>query len=357
MAASMPLSYPPFDDSIRDNQGHEFSLTSLLPATFRTKDGHIIVPNSSIIECLEKELLVERLDKAKDWLWLSGRPVPPRALHHQVLLRRSIVVTEQPELHLVWTHYRIFIKPLPLFLLDKNFWKEHLCIPPSKSETQLASESSSADDLTRATELAKAARGLLYSYTALIAHPSDFEVARSHGLIPEGLKWPEWKSLAQQVVRNHSYANISPRYRYRELRLSRLNKIYRLRYGYLIRGFSRVESPSFYAEFFADNFGKMAAVLGYVVIVLTAMQVGLATEHLRASDAFQNASYGFTVFSITAPIGAAVALLLIFVCIFIANWSFTRKDGHRRRELMDRWDQGLHNRTDSDQEPIRENMV
>ncbi|KAK1996735.1 hypothetical protein LX36DRAFT_682201 [Colletotrichum falcatum] len=36
-----------------------------------------------------------------DWLWIVGRPMPPRALHQQHLLNREIAITKKIDLHLV----------------------------------------------------------------------------------------------------------------------------------------------------------------------------------------------------------------------------------------------------------------
>jgi hypothetical protein len=53
----------------------------------------------------------------------------------------------------------------------------------------------------------------------------------------------------------------------------------------------------------------------YITVVLTAMQVGLATTQLNTSAMFNRVSYGFTLFSILAPlitlaIGAIIMLIL-----------------------------------------------
>ena len=40
--------------------------------------------------------------------------------------------------------------------------------------------------------------------------------------------------------------------------------------------------------------------MGYILLVLTAMQVALSTDMLRESAAFQAASSGFTLFAILA---------------------------------------------------------
>lgn len=45
---------------------------------------------------------------------------------------REIIVTEGPRLHLVWIYDRVFIKPLPRYLLSYTFWSEHISNEKSK---------------------------------------------------------------------------------------------------------------------------------------------------------------------------------------------------------------------------------
>lgn len=123
-------------------------------------------------------------------------------------MSREIFITENPELHLVWSKNRIFLKPIPLYLLDPDFWAAHII---------------------HDRKLAGCARGFLYSYTALIMYQSDFRLAMEKGLLPLHLTWETWKKLSNEILKNHCYASINPRYWYGELRLSRLNKVYRLR--------------------------------------------------------------------------------------------------------------------------------
>jgi hypothetical protein len=42
------------------------------------------------------------------------------------LLSREIFVTEQIDIHLVWTTGRIFLKSIPRFLLEPRFWTDYL---------------------------------------------------------------------------------------------------------------------------------------------------------------------------------------------------------------------------------------
>jgi hypothetical protein len=49
------------------------------------------------------------------------------------------------------------------------------------------------------------------------------------------------------------------------------------------------------------------------------MQVGLATESLPGSQAFQDVSYGFAIFSIVLPLFGAVVILLLLLGFLVNN--------------------------------------
>ncbi|KAI8312152.1 hypothetical protein K4K61_010891 [Colletotrichum sp. SAR11_59] len=291
----------------------------LLPATSRAQHDHITVPRADDPEFLGRELFVRRLNDVQDLLWICGRPMPPRPLHYQLLTSREIHVTENPELHLVWAKNRIFVKPIPRWLLDPDFWAAHLLVTTTTTTTTDDDGTSSSDGERHQSdprrELAACALGFLFSYTALVAYESDFRIAVEKGLMPPQVSWDRWRALSAQIVQHHCYASVNPRYWYGELRLSRLNKIYRVRLGYLLRGYSKVASHAVYEDLLRDNFAALAAVLGYVVIVLTAMQVGLATDQLVGDKLFQSVSYGFAVFSILAPLIACFGIVAIVVVI------------------------------------------
>jgi hypothetical protein len=293
---------PPFQTRLLEFEAQR------LPATRRTGVDDII-PAEADLSLLEQELLVRRLNSVQRWLFWCGRPMPPRPLHHQVLISRAIAVTERVDLHMLWSRNRIFIKPLPSFLLDPNFWVAHLLPPsPAAPGSQIVAGSATRN------ELHGCALGLLFSYTALIMYETDFRLAQEHGLLPRSITWLAWRTLCSEFLSDFSYSAINPRYWYGELRLARLNMIYRIKNRSLWRAYSQVDHPSVYGSFLQDHFGSLAAALAFVAIVLTAMQVGLETEALQQSWAFQEASYVFTVFSILAPIAGAFALAG-FVCV------------------------------------------
>ncbi|KAL7910597.1 hypothetical protein GGI35DRAFT_449168 [Trichoderma velutinum] len=303
---TIQLVSPTDEDFNRDRQDAN-QLARILPATARSRRDEILAPTSNLQEFLQQELLVRKINAVQDWLWACGRPMPPRPLHHQRVLSRDIIVTENPELHLIWGPQGIHLKPLPEYLLDSSFWKQHIL--------------SNADQ--EHVELEQCARGFLFSYCALIAHYSDFRIAREKGLLADTVTWEYWKILSNQILQHHCYSTVNPRYWYGELRLGRLNKIYRFRKGHLLRGYSRISGYAIYGDLIRDNFASLITILGYVVIVLTAMQVGLATDKLISNSAFQAASYGLAIFSIIAPLISAVAILFFVSVWVISNWRAT----------------------------------
>ncbi|KAK4657142.1 hypothetical protein QC762_0042850 [Podospora pseudocomata] len=298
-------------------------LLSLLPASYRTDTDDIVAAGRDVCACIAKELDLKRLDRVLSWLWVAGRPMPPRPLHRQLLLSRELFVTEQMDMHLVWTSGRLFVKPIPRFLLDPAFWMEYLCC-------QSGCSCSVASECNRPA-LQRRALGFLFSYAALISHESDFSIAQDKHLLPPEVTWLAWRHLVEQLDTERIYSKVDVRFHYGELRLSRLNKIYLLsqRPFLLHRYMSHWQQ---YWAFFQDNFAWLASATIYITIALTAMQVGLATRTLADNDAFQSVSYGFTVFSILGPIAAVGLIVLVFCYMFIHNWAATVAYGKKRQQ-------------------------
>ena len=202
-------------------------------------------------------------------------------------MNRTIYLTEYTDEHLVWHESWIFIKPIPEYLLEYEFWQKELC----------------TDE-----DLHKCACGLLLSYAWLVCHKSDFRIARETGLLPEELDWARWIGLIEEFLSHidiYTLHQVDRRYQYGELRLSRLNSLYRftpstLSTRNLVYGF--MSSSTWYKAFFERNFAWLLAVFVYAAVILSAMQVRLATERLQGNDQFQRASYGFAVTSIVAVV-------------------------------------------------------
>ncbi|KAF5235110.1 hypothetical protein FAUST_7282 [Fusarium austroamericanum] len=243
---------------------------------------------------LEADLYTPRLDKIHSFLWLAGLPRPARPLHRQNLLLRTIYATEIADEHLVWHDASIFIKPMPDYLLDYEFWEQELY-----------------NDAT----LYKSAYGLLVSYTWLVRHKSDLRIASEAGLLPAGIHWNDWVAFVTDLnvrLDNVTLCEVNRRYRYGELRLSRLNTLYRLGLaGFSLQNvvYGFMSWSIRYTTFFERNFGWMLAVFVYVTVILSAMQVALATDRFGSSDPFQQFSYGLALLSIAFVFAAVVVVL------------------------------------------------
>ncbi|KAF5231960.1 hypothetical protein FAUST_8969, partial [Fusarium austroamericanum] len=286
----------------------EDDLYSLFPASRRTKEDDLVAPEifhsfslanvendrtllTTILDWVDKEIDLCRLANIHNFLWIAGRPMPPRPIHQQRLLNREIFITERLDLHLVWTTDRIFLKPLPLPVFNGE-----QCSCRGRRERAL---------------------GFLFSYAALMAHESDFHIAKEAHLIPEEVQWSAWRKAVREILSTSPiYPAIDPRFHYGELRLSRLNKIY-FYWKTPLSGYASRWNQ--YGSFFHDNFALLASSTVYIAVVLTAMQVGLATEALQNNTAFQSASYGFTIFSILGPL-AATGLVMITFCYLFIEW-------------------------------------
>ena len=299
-----PVADTPSKDCVRSIQ------CLCLPAMVPTANGQYIVPKDNVHRYVSLELDVTRLNSIHRHLWLAGLPRGARPLHKQLLLGRQVVVTEQADLHLVWLKSRIFIKPLPRFLLNSEHWLRYMC---------------------RDQALAKSARGFLLSYAWLICHQSDVKIAHQLGLLPAEIHWEQWTSFVEDLLQHldlQSPDTINERYRFGELRLTRLNWIYPCSTNnFKFRNFQRgyFQGPEWYSQFLSDNFGWLVAVFVYVSIVLSAMQVGLGTRKLADDKRFQHVSYGFSVFAIAMP-AIVVAVMFITTAVVVSyNVRATRR--------------------------------
>ncbi|KAG9246908.1 hypothetical protein BJ878DRAFT_416034 [Calycina marina] len=302
---------------------HEAVLTAddgfhkLLPILFADSNHKLRRPHNDLDVFLRQDLSVERLTDIHGWLWMVGRPQPAQSLHRLKMKNRTIIATEQADLHLTWSNSYIFIKPLPPYLLVADFWAKNLC-----NDT-----------------LHENACGFLLSYAWLIRSQSDFEIATKDdltpSLLPAKLEWNEWQTFMSEFLANvspntlyppdHGVVDlkISKRYQYGELRLGRINKIYRFvplwRYAHLFRGYHSGYDQ--YSTFFSRNFAWLIVVFAYITVVLTAMQVGLTLDiqGFKDDSRLQNAAYVFSVFSMVL-VAAVVGLgVILFLLIFIYN--------------------------------------
>jgi hypothetical protein len=235
----------------------------------------------------ELETLAPRM-----WMFTNQSSSNISSLTRQRVKGRHIVVTEEPRLHLVWYHDRIFIKPLPPYMLSHAFWSQHLCSPGGGKE---------------GIELA--ARGFLRTYSHLIRHGSDLRMAQQDelGLLPGSITWPEW-CMFRRAIACISDDDVSRRYHYGELRLTRLNF-----YGkFFLRKRHFLRTNPQYGEYFAQFYAPLLFLFGVSSIVLSAFQVELGIGALKAT----RVSGLFTFFRAT---NYTVLLLLLGLLLSLAG--------------------------------------
>ncbi|KAJ4424020.1 hypothetical protein N0V82_001267 [Gnomoniopsis sp. IMI 355080] len=251
---------------------------------------------------LNIELCTPKLDDLHHHLWLAGLPVPARSLSRQRLMGRIILVTERPDEHLVWHDGEMYLKPLPDYLLCHDFWKEHL------------------DD--KDSKVYASAAGLLLSYAWLIQHRSDFAIAKELTLLPEGFEFSTWTAFMSDFISNidlQTMAQVDRRYKFGELRLSRLNSLTRLRnllFGQITLSGGHMNFPKRYTTFFKTRFGWLLAAFAYISVILSTLQVGLGTA-LEESFAFQRLSYVITIGSLVVAFGSSLSVFIVWLVLFV----------------------------------------
>jgi hypothetical protein len=204
------------------------------------------------------------------------------------------VITEDPELHLLWSTDKIYIKPLPQYLMNYAFWK---CF------------------LSEATpDLRKAALGYVRSYYYLILHQSDFDIAIEKKLIYSTMDFAGVLYFLRSF-RDIGDDAVTPRYHYGELRLSRLNFFSRV---YRFELFNR-EVHWRYDDYFAQIIAPTVFIFATVSVALAAMQVVLAAEQLGHTSTWMAFIFTSQWYSVTCLFLAAACSIFFptMVCIFL----------------------------------------
>ena len=251
---------------------------------------HIESRGGAVQDFLRAELDTPILDELFPHLWLVGAQSSERVdpLHRQKVKGRRVLITEDPKLHLVWHSDVIYIKPIPQCLLNFAFWRTFLC------NTKHAKASDAASHQMRS------ALGFLRTYALLIRHPSDLYLAIEHHLIPENIQWVSFSKFIVRFRRLHD-DDVSPRYHFGQLRLTRLN--------WAIRIFRPPSSKDwwYYHEVYWNTgayierfFAPLLFLFGSVAIILTAMQVMVTVPEgaIIANSQWETAakaSWGFSL--------------------------------------------------------------
>ncbi|KAI1330213.1 hypothetical protein F5Y16DRAFT_363436 [Xylariaceae sp. FL0255] len=262
-------------------------------------------------EFLAGDLCSPDLDRIADRLWWMSKQdssnISP--LHRQLVKQRAIVITEDPKLHLVWIQNRIFIKPLPRYIMSHAFWQDYLRGDDKESVPR---------------RINRAALGLIRTYAHLIQYESDLRIAQdpSLRLLPPDITWEQFSNFTSTFtdIRDD---DVSPRYAFGEIRLTRLNL-----YAPVLLGrphFQRVESQ--YGAYFARFYGPLLFFIGMTSVILSAFQVCVAVEQTQGSSILQGTAFWF-----------GIVVIVVFVVVFaIFCWAWFWK-------ITKEWRFAIHDR-------------
>lgn len=278
---------------------------------------------AAVEELLYGEFYASDLERVAPRLWImstqSSANVEP--LHRQRIKGREILVTEDPSLHLVWIHDRIFIKPIPKYLLSHYFWERFLLCTPSVRDA-------------RQELIVRAATGYLRTYRYLIRHESDFGIAKQDHLrlIPRHVEWPEFCHFIANFGQIED-VDVSPRYHYGELRLSRLNFYAPFLFGKF--NFQKVHGQ--YSDYFARFYGPILFAFAVASTMLSSMQVEMAVEQVSAAQGevlWSVCRWTSTVILVGTTL-IAVGFWLLWLWLFCDEWVYAlRCRARKRREML-----------------------
>lgn len=282
------------------------------------KPGVGLLPNE-VYDHLSNELATPLLDELYTQLWLVARKSGHHidALHSQKVKGRSIIPTEDPRLHLIWDRKKIYIKPVPLCLLNHDFWVRYLQPLKRASSSEDPSPVAKIPEPAASMFDSSIAIGFLRSYASLVKSPLDFAVAKESYLIPTDIDWIQWS-----IFINHFHVaeddSVAKRYHYGQLRLSRLNwavrifrpKITRTRWFYENSYWST-------SEFIERATFPLVFLFASVSIALSSMQVALSVpadrlwSEISHDHELQQMNRAFWLFSI------AVVLLWLLTWVLL----------------------------------------
>ncbi|KAF3026353.1 hypothetical protein E8E14_006487 [Neopestalotiopsis sp. 37M] len=283
----------------------------------RRRDGKNTLPgqpwvrlNGETRAYLQKAHLVTDLDRLSPYLALISTPSETNIdpLHHQEARGRRIIPTEHPGLHAIWYYDCAYIKPIPIYMFSKSFWEYIENTDP---------------------DLFMAACGFMRTYCFLIRYEIDFRRAihPEINLIPfqdlenshEPIDFDMFVAFISQfaVLLNQQ---VSPRYSYGSIRLSRLNYM-----AFLIGKLTYFHVHTQWRDYFTHLLAPIVATFAMISVLLNSMQVGLSTQSLHegaASVPFVAASWWFSVFVLIATTAVLFAVVCLFIAIIVKDQYF-----------------------------------
>lgn len=264
---------------------------------------------NSFASDIAKELLTTDLNVLQPWLWLVATQKSSHiaALHDQIVRGRNIIITEKPGLHCVWNEDRVFVKPMPRWLMSHAWWKF----------VKRSSEGLGPPGNCDWDAIYRAALGFTRSYYFLVIHESDFNLAQHHRLIPRDITLERFHSFID-AFGDIQDASVSLRYTFGDLRLSRLNWLAKSHLGRL--HYLKIHRQ--YHTYFSRFYGPLLFIFGIFTVVLDAMQVTIGSSNVAVDqgsgwNGFTNICRWFSIITILVVLSIILLLLsMLSYCIF-----------------------------------------
>jgi hypothetical protein len=316
----------PFNQTLQLIDKLEGTKTASHPETQTSIPNEPFVLNTdtkAVADFLNKELACPVIDELLPHMHFvarkSGVHIDP--LHEHLLKGRTVKITENPGLHLVWYYKELYVKPLPQCLFSYGFWEKHL------TEQEQSSNKSSKR---------RAALGFVRSYAYLIRHESDFRIAQGSHLVPQEISYFDFQNYVEHF-RDSLDDAVSPRWHFGQLRLTRLNWAVRLLQPSSRKG-KGILQRLFYQELYwqtgqvLDEFGApLLFLFATLSLILSAMQVILAGRSQDPWVVFVNVSWGFSVAVIVLLAVVFFSMALIVTLILFSQLGFAWREARKPR--------------------------
>jgi hypothetical protein len=298
---------------------HTYALHQTLP------DAPRIPLSSQIIPYCLSDLDTPSLNTLGEKLWWVGPTPELKSLSEQMTLERNICITEDPNMHCIWTENTSFLKPIPAYLCSFAFW-EYLLDPLNDGGDEEERER------LRATAL-----GFLRTYARLVQRRSDFNIAVRNDLVPAKVEFEEFIRFISSFD-NIPDSQISIRWRFGELILDALNfhSLIHLRKYHLNRYESR------YGPYFQRFFPVVLFMFALFSVALSAMQVILGAHQLKeeSQDKGLRRTTGIFIWFGTEAIAWSVAFGAVFVIWWVCisggeAWKRRKVQRRMKRKLKE----------------------
>ncbi|KAK0279577.1 hypothetical protein LTR35_000334 [Friedmanniomyces endolithicus] len=227
------------------------------------------------------------LDAERERLYRALQAKDLEIIHKQLW---EVILTEDPRLHLVWSKHVLYVQRLPDELLDWTYFTTVICDSPDLYKT------------------------FLLSYTSLIKYPSDLDVAKASGLITKKAEWRSWRNIRSSILEELQGRDIHDRFEYGELRLGRVDTIFRLR----LMGLSYFAPRSDYESYFEHHYTTLIALFALVSVALSAMQVINGITGVPA--AVTVTAYRFSIASLLLLAGSCTILFVLYIGLYLGYW-------------------------------------